>query len=177
MHSFHELEDAISDGTIFPYTKAKRKKNRARPPSLSLTSTYSATTSPSSATTSTSSATTSPSTRETSVSVPPRRRRFSLIEALESFRLDAQDEDEEEEEEEKQKSNGLIKDEQKNNPSSTKESEERSLVEEDNEKKAVSHSCPASLPLMVVGAGLTAADAITIARLVGVLVLGSVYVT
>ena len=167
MHSFHELEDAISDGTIFPYTKAKRKKNRARPPSLSLTSTSSATTSTSSATTSTS------STRETSVSVPPRRRRFSLIEALESFRLDAQDE----EEEEKQKSNGLIKDEQKNNPSSTKESEERSLVEEDNEKKAVSHSCPASLPLMVVGAGLTAADAITIARLVGVLVLGSVYVT
>jgi len=61
-------------------------------------------------------------------------------------------------------SNGLMKDEQKNNPSSTKESEERSLVEEDNEKKAVSHSCPASLPLMVVGAGLTAADAITIAR-------------
>jgi len=121
MHSFRELEDAIAGGSLIPHNKCKRRKSRTSASSSATSLTFSSNHSSSSS------------------SLPPT---LSLLnEALESLRVDGEEEME--------------------SMHSPKNAE---VVNQRISGRKISQNCHPTLPLMVVGAGLTAADAITIAR-------------
>jgi len=157
MHSFRELEDAIAGGSIIPYSKCKRKKSR----SSSSSSTTAPTILPSSSSSSSSvssypSALNSiPSPETPAMPSPP------PSEALETLRLDSEDEVEQ-----KRSRSGDDNDDDGKGEAEEEEVERkvRRAEERRGAGRKIPHACHPSLPLMVVGAGLTAADAITIAR-------------
>lgn len=146
MHSFRELEDAITGGSLLPYNKCKRKKGRGRPPLP-----------------------------------PPPPTSHSLLKGNLN-ELQQENKGEEDEILRRMRRKSSIQEEEEEIPrmmrrkSSTQEEEleeiqrmRRMSTQEEEiprmlRRKSSTHLCEPLLPLMVVGAGLTAADAITIAR-------------